>query len=313
MSARLPLPALDVIVLSIAGAAAWVIWATWSRRWSVRPQLFVGTLVVGAAMGWLAFLVLWGWHYQVPTLEARLGVTADQLSRARATVFVQATIDQLNGSYTAAHAQRWPGWGDLPATLRPHLERVLPTLSVPRTPVLSPPRRSILDSYFRWAGIDGVTNPYGLEVVINSRVLSMELPALVAHEYAHLAGFADESDASVVAWLTCQDGDASLRYSAALAVLPHVLTGLPREERRRLMGQLQEGPRRDLQAIAARLQEQKPWVHAFAWATYDKFLKANRVEEGIARYDAVARVLIGATDPTTGRLQRSPSPWPPAR
>ena len=83
-----------------------------------------------------------------------------------------------------------------------------------------------------------MTNPFGLEVLLNSRVLPVELPALAAHEYAHLAGFADEADASVVAWLACQGGTPALRYSGALAVLPHLLTGLPRETQRSVI----EGP-----------------------------------------------------------------------
>ena len=164
------------------------------------------------------------------------------------------------------------------------------------------------------AGIDGMTNPFGLEVLLNSRVLPMELPALAAHEYAHLAGFADEADASVVAWLACQGGSPALRYSSALAVLPHLLTGLPRETQRAVIeGARGRGRVADLRAIAARLAEQRPWVHAFAWQTYDRFLRANRVSEGVARYDAVARVLIGAADPATGTLRRSPPPWPPSR
>ena len=137
--------------------------------------------------------------------------------------------------------------------------------------------------------------------------------ALAAHEYAHLAGFADEADASIVAWLACQGGSPALRYSSALAVLPHLLTGLPRAHtaggHRRARGRACRG----LRAIAARLSDQRPWVHAFAWQTYDRFLRANRVSEGVARYDAVARVLIGAADPATGTLRRWPPPWPPLR
>ena len=80
----------------------------------------------------------------------------------------------------------------------------------------------MLDWYFRTGGIDGMTNPFGLEVLLNSRVLPVELPALVAHEYAHLAGFADEADASVVAWLACQGGiaGASLQQRARRVAAP---------------------------------------------------------------------------------------------
>jgi len=190
---------------------------------------------------------------------------------------------------------------------------VLPTVGVAWTPRVPPPRRTMLDGYFRAGGIDRMTNPFGLEVLLNSRVLPVELPALAAHEYAHLAGFADEADASVVAWLACESGSVALRYSGALAVLPHLLTGLPRATQRMVIDGLDEGPRTDLRAIAARLADQRPWVHAFAWQTYDRFLRANRVAEGVARYDAVARVLIAVGDPATGTLRRSPQAWPPSR
>ena len=310
LSAFLPLPALDLLLGATIAALAWF---GWTRRRAWRSSSTALALLGVTAATALAFLASWGWHYQVPTLEARLAITPVDLAPARAEAFAGATVEQLNALHHDAHAQPWPEWTDLPSTLHPHLAQVLPSLGVVRAPVLPVPRRTLLDWYFRSAGIDGMTNPFGLEVLLNSRVLPVELPALAAHEYAHLAGFADESDASVVAWLACQQGRPSLRYSAALAVLPHVLAGLPREARGRVVGRLAEGPRRDLRAIAARLAEQRPWVHAVAWQTYDRFLKANRVGEGVARYDAVARVLIAAADPATGRLRRLPSSWPSPR
>jgi hypothetical protein len=199
------------------------------------------TMLVVAAAGQLLFLALWGWHYQVPTIEKRLGITSADLPPERAEAFATATVAQLNALHTTAHAQPWPRREELPSTLAPHLARVLPPFGTPHPPVLPAARRTVLDWYFRWAGIDGMTNPFGLEVLLNSRVLPIELPALAAHEYAHLAGFADESDASVIAWLACQGGGANLRYSAALAVLPHVLSGLPRETRSRVVVGLGEG------------------------------------------------------------------------
>jgi Protein of unknown function (DUF3810) len=303
-----PVAALDLLLV---GLGAGVVWLLWARRGSLRLAPAVLTCAALAALGWILFLVLWGWHYQVPTIEARLALTDDDVSRERGEAFARTTVAHLNALHDAAHASPWPGRADLPAVLGPRLARVLPALGVEWTPWLPVPRRTMLDWYFRAGGIDGMTNPFGLEILLNSRVLPVELPALAAHEYAHLAGFADEADASVVAWLVCAGGPPGLRYSGALAVLPHVLTGLQRETQRAIVDLLGEGPRKDLRAIAARLADQRPWVHAFAWQTYDRFLKANRVGEGIARYDAVARVLIGAADPATGSLRRVPPSWPP--
>ncbi|MCC6165057.1 MAG: DUF3810 family protein [Acidobacteria bacterium] len=301
----LPIAALDVLI--VAGMA-WMAWRLFARRGPTSLAAAVVTVLSLAAAGWLWFLASWGWHYQVPTLEARLDVSAAAVSPERGESFARAIVQQANALHAEAHRIGWPDRATLARTLAPRLAAVLPVLGVTRQPWLPRPRRTLLDGYFRAAGVDGMTNPFGLEVLLNSRVLPMELPALAAHEYAHLAGFADESDASVVAWLACQTGEAPLRYSAALAVLPHVLAGLPRERQATVLTTVGDGPRADLEAIGRRLSEQRPWVHAFAWQSYDRFLRANRVSEGVARYDAVARVLIAATDPATGSLSRRPRP-----
>ena len=54
-----------------------------------------------------------------------------------------------------------------------------------------------------------MTNPFFLEVIINPDLLPFEQPFVLAHEWAHLAGYADESEANFVAWLTCVQGDAA--------------------------------------------------------------------------------------------------------
>lgn len=307
-SSWLAVSVLDVLIVGVVGTAGWLLW---TRRLRLRSLWAPIALAAASASLWLLFLSLWGWHYQVPTIEVRLSLAKAELSAARGEAFARATVRQINELHASAHAAGWPTLGALPDALAPRLAVVLPALGVARVPLLPVPRQTMLDGYFRAAGIDGMTNPFGLEVLLNSRVLPVELPALAAHEYAHLAGFADESDASVVAWLACQSGGPALRYSGALAVLPHVLAGLPRDRQRAIAGALEKGPKEDVAAIQRRLSEQRPWVHALAWQSYDRFLRANRVTEGVARYDAVARVLIGAADPISGSLSRRPRPWPP--
>ncbi|BCS32842.1 hypothetical protein TBR22_A20650 [Luteitalea sp. TBR-22] len=301
---------MDACLLVLVGALAWLVW---SRRLALLRPMPVVLGLAAVAAAWLVFLLAWGWHYQVPTVEVRLGLTPAEVTVERGEAFAAGLVAQLNALHGAAHAAGFPSRPELPSVLAPLMADALSQVGQPWTPWLPRPRRTMLDVYFRNAGIDGMTNPFGLEVLLNSRVLPMELPALAAHEYAHLAGFADEADASIVAWLACQRGSAALKYSSGLAVLPHVLTGLDRERRQRVLAALGEGPRADLRAIAARLAEQRPWVQLIAWQTYDRFLKANRVAEGVARYDAVARVLVGAGDIVSGTLRRRPSPWPAPR
>ena len=124
--------------------------------------------------------------------------------------------------------------------------------------------------------------------------LPFERPFVLAHEWGHLAGFADESEASLLAWLTCLEGDERAQYSGWLAIYGHVIGNLPRSDARALSEPLQAGPRADLAAISARLERSSPVIRSVARDAYDTYLKANRVEEGIASYHAVVLLILGA-------------------
>jgi uncharacterized protein DUF3810 len=165
-------------------------------------------------------------------------------------------------------------------------------LGAPRIAVTGVPKRSLLTMYFRRAAIDGMTDPFFLEIIVNPDVLPVERPFVLAHEWAHLAGYADESEANFVAWLTCIRGDAVAKYSGWMAAYAHASAALPREDRRAL-APLDPGPRDDLRAIAARYDRSSPIVRHAARDVYDRYLRANRVAEGIASYDAVVRLMLG--------------------
>ena len=70
----------------------------------------------------------------------------------------------------------------------------------------------------------------------------------------------------------------------------------PDGDRRATRASLEAGPRRDLDAIASRLARSTPVVRRNARRVYDRFLKANRVADGIASYGAVVELVLGARD-----------------
>ena len=51
--------------------------------------------------------------------------------------------------------------------------------------------------------------------------------------------------------------------------------------------------RADYEAIDKRLAAVRPVVRDVAWAGYDRFLRANRVEGGVRSYDDVTALLAG--------------------
>jgi hypothetical protein len=137
-------------------------------------------------------------------------------------------------------------------------------------------------------------NPFGLEVILNPDVLPFERPAILAHEWAHLAGHAPESEASFVGFVVCLQGAREAQYSGWLDLFLHVLRNLPADARGGLLETLRDGPRADLRAIDARLRSVRPAAHYVSWSVYNQYLHANRVESGVANYDEVVTLVLGS-------------------
>jgi hypothetical protein len=141
--------------------------------------------------------------------------------------------------------------------------------------------------------VDGMINPFGLEVVANPDLLPFELPFVAAHEWAHLAGYADESEASFVGFLTCLRANAAAQYSGWLALYWQVGGEVDQSERSRIAQALGAGPQSDVNAVVARIRRsEQPWLRDAGWRLYDRYLRANRVEEGVRSYGAVLSLIL---------------------
>ena len=165
----------------------------------------------------------------------------------------------------------------------------------------------LLGIYFRWTSVDGMVDPFALEVLANPDLLPFERPFVAAHEWGHLAGFADESEANFVGWLTCLRADASSQYSGWLYLYWQILGEVGASDRAQLTTAIDDGPRRDVDAIVQRLRRgQLPALRTASWAVYDKYLRANRVEEGIRSYGEVVTLILRARfDPGWVPVRRS--------
>jgi hypothetical protein len=246
-------------------------------------------LATVAAVLYLAFLMLWGLNYRRLPLEQKLEFDAGRVTTDAVVGLGERAVAELNSSHADAHQTQAD-----PASLERGFAAAERMLGQPRLAVTAGPKRSVLEWYFRKAAIDGMTDPFFLQIIVNPDVEPFERPFVLAHEWAHLAGYAHEAEASFVAWLACQQGDALARYSGWFAIYETVFASLPREERVRLAAKLGPGPRRDLELAGARYARSSRVVRATAREAYDTYLRANRVGEGIASYTGVVRLILGA-------------------
>jgi hypothetical protein len=250
------------------------------------------TLARTAAVAYLAFLTLWGLNYRRVPLTLKLSFDPARVTREAAARLAARTVVALNRTYAAAHAR--------PTTLSALAASFHDTersLGAPRTIVPGRPKQTLLGGYFHHAAVSGMTDPFFLETLIAPDLLEVERPFVIAHEWGHLAGYAAESEASFVGWLTCLRADESAQYSAWLALFEILQSHVSRDVARQLDG----GPKSDLYAMRYRYVRTSPLVRAAARETYDRYLKANRVEQGIASYDEVVQLILGTQVGADGR------------
>src|SRR6202140_150149 len=266
--------------LIIVTLAAWLIaigvdHVRHHRAWTgILARLLLRT-VVWAAGFYLVFLLVWGLNYRRVPLADKLRFDPHLISSDAAMSLATAAAGQLNALHDRAHEMDWPQLPAVDPSLAASLDRTGGERGPTPPAVPGLPKVTLLDPYFRRAGVEGMTDPYFLETMVQSDVLPFERSFIVAHEWAHLAGFADESEANFVGWLTCVRASIPDRYSGWLFLYGELARAVRPRDRGELSARLAPGPLADIQAIALRLQRQmNPTVAAAGWRVYDRFLKA---------------------------------------
>lgn len=314
VSNAVPFALLDLSVFVLVAVLAFGFWRRVQAAGMLRALTSgVVTLLTLTAVVFLLFFALWGLNYRRVPLDQKIEYDRSRITREAALRLGDHALREVNRLHASAHKldvgrDTGPAAGTAVSVERGRgssaeapglpLEAAFASaqrmLGSERLAVPGVPKRSLLERYFRAAAIDGMTDPFFLEVILNPDTLPFERPFVLAHEWAHLAGYANESEANFVAWLASTQGDAMAQYSGWLAIFEHVVASLPRADQVMLTSQLAAGPRRDLQEAAARYARASPVVRTAARDVYDTYLRANRVHDGVASYTAVVRLMLGA-------------------
>jgi hypothetical protein len=295
-----PIAFLDMLIVATVVALAVATCREWRRAGATRAAVrFVVRALTTAAAVYVGFLVCWGFNYRRTPLTSALQFDAHRVTTDAATQAAAVAVLRINALHDAAHAAGFPAAGAIDDRLAAGMRTAIADLG--RGAVIEParPKRTMLDWYFRRAGVDGMTDPFFLETLIASDVLPFERPFIVAHEWSHLAGFADEGEANFVGWLACLRSPPPAQYSGWLFFYSEIAHSLGGREATTIARRLEAGPRADLQAIRDRIVRQvSPQVAAAGWRAYDAYLKANRIEAGTKSYAEVVRLALGVRLPS---------------
>jgi hypothetical protein len=183
LSSRVSFAVFDLLVLAVlVGLAGWwfaALRAGRGRRWWAAGRMALNTLAVGAAI-YLMFLLAWGLNYRREPLTAKLDYDHERITAEALVDITLESVEHLNVLYPRAQQVGWATLDDVPVRLGPAFEQVQRRLGTARIAVPGDPKASLLTPYFRRAGIDGMINPFSLEILVNETVLPYERPLVVA-------------------------------------------------------------------------------------------------------------------------------------
>lgn len=313
----------EPVVLGVLG------WSGWALRRELRSASARGRGSGWALAGWILtlgetasvltalFYVLWGFNYDRPPLEARLGWTEvreigqDELDRLAvdAVQSTNAAYRTLHGADDTGAPTRMPadrsrvdhalveGWASAAVELG-----LSPDLGRARGPV----KTLLLGGLMSEMGLLGFYFPYTAEPVVNGRAPAVLLPRSMAHEQAHQRGIAPEDEANFMAIMsTIRSPDPLVRYSGFAAIQRRLLNDLAARDRSRALEIARDrlpGVVRDARDLDEFYRSLQGPVNRITEEVNDVYLRHHGVEGGILSYGLVTRLLVAYARSRGGAL-----------
>lgn len=204
-----PVPVVEIGLLALL---LFIIYSVCKRRFF----RVIATLLLIPAL----FLGGWGLNYFRLPLERTLSLPVQASTVDELTLLCERLIDDAN-----AYADTMPPSEPFPL-VPDAINRAAQSWPIP-TGRFAPPKRALSSPLLSSLMIEGIVSPFTLEALINGSIPALSLPFAACHEAAHIRGFAQEEDASLIGYLACMAADEPyFRYSGSVGALLHSLNAL---------------------------------------------------------------------------------------
>jgi len=248
------------------------------------------------------FLVMWGFNYARPSISQSLNFTPNPLTLEELKIELERSTQEVKAIREVLALANKDAIGEryfpkkIEKRIREDVVRKLDRLGFStagrvRGRLLKPKgillRFSTAGVYFPWTGesnVDGGLHP-------------LQIPFTLAHEFAHGYGFTDEGTCNFLAYLACIESDnVFTAYSGALGYWRYVASSyrrINREDYSDFYKKLPEGVKADLIQIDEYMDRYPDIMPRLRNVTYDTFLKAQGVKEGVKSYNRVVMLVHG--------------------
>ncbi len=260
------------------------------RKITLKKSGFIVLNILAA--GYVLFYLLWGLNYFRAGVNDRLDIEPRTSDAEEFMQVFKDLAEAANNSYTTFEDF---DKAEISRLIEDSYRQLAPVLKLDYPAGSRRAKDITLSGFFAQAGISGYFGPFFNEVHINSFLLPVEYPFVLAHEKAHQFGITGEAEANFYAWLVCSKSNSrQLQYSANLIALRYFINhGFRQEGFREVISSLDERVVKDIRRIREHwmgLRNEK--VEAVASRVNDAYLKTNRVEKGIQDYTGIVKHIM---------------------
>ncbi len=244
------------------------------------------------AATYILFYFLWGFNYFREDLYQRLKLSKQETNSKAFVIQLKKLVESTNKSWCTF--EKWDK-NQVDQNIEKSYKSLAPALKIKYPAGKRKAKPITVSRFFAQAGISGYYGPFFNEVHVNSYILPVEYPFILAHEKAHQFGITNEAEANFYAWLVCTNSKSKqLQYSANLHVLQYFLyQGYQLEEYPEIIAKLDKRVKKDLELIRKHwvsLRNEK--VDEAASKVNDFYLKTNKIKEGVKEYSGVVKFVI---------------------
>jgi len=257
-------------------------------RWATAGKVLLNVL----ASVYILFYVLWGFNYFRSDIYNRIGLKKSKANNAEFVAQLRKQVENTNKSWCT-----FDNWEPekVDTRIEESYKKLAPALKIKYPAGKRRAKPITMSHFFAQAGISGYYGPFFNEVHVNSRILPIEYPFILAHEKAHQFGITNEAEANFYAWLVCTKSKSKqLQYSANLHVLQYFLyQGYKLDEYNAIIAKLDKRVKNDLKKIREHwmsLRNEK--IDKAASKVNDFYLKTNKIKEGVKEYSGVVKFVM---------------------
>lgn len=292
--------------LLYAAAGIFLLWkmVRWVQRWRAghSKQALLERLLQQTITGLLAvyvvFQLFWGLNYNRQGIAAQLGLQVLPYALRDLDILaihLQERLEETSAQLDTTRRVHFDNTTYLTAAAKTAYDTALrhyPFLAY-RTPSLKPSLYSGLGQYI---GFTGYYNPFTAEAQIKTSIPNFLKPFVATHEIAHQLGYAKESEANFVAFLSShRAASADVRYAVYFELFLYTLSDIRSRDTAQARKYREAAPpqvQRDLQTLAAYLERSRNPIEPYMAKFYDAYLRWNNQPKGRESYNEVVAWMV---------------------